>query len=160
MIFTAVYLSAHFFVYALFLRNRPAFYREKNIFLYHAISFLIFATAGGILIAAKSGVFKWVVGAVSLHGIYSVSFLEFWALSDGGYSLRILDRMDSGGTSADLAFLETLGASKKKFRLDSLKRLGLVAPHGGDRWALTPRGFTAAFFFSFFTWVSEKKGGR
>ncbi len=96
------------------------------------------------------------VAAISLHGIYSLSFLELWALSDGGYSLRILDQIDLLGDRADFVFLKALGSSKKKFRLESLKRLGWVAvdPKG---WALTARGRAAADFLSFFVAISRQK---
>ena len=39
-----------------------------------------------------------IVGAAAAHGIYSLSFLECWALSEGGYSLRVLDEIVRRGT--------------------------------------------------------------
>ena len=157
MIFIAAYLSGHFLLYALLLRHRRFFYGEKTIFLYHALSFLAVLGAGICLLALKQRDLCWFVAAVSLHGIYSLSFLEIWALSDGGYSLRILDRIDRTGLSADFASLETLGCSKKKYRLASLKRLGFIAPHP-DGWALTARGRAAAAFLNFFVQISSQKG--
>ena len=117
MIFIVAYLSAHFLLYALVFRNLRFFYQEKNIFLYHAISFFSLSAAGAGLLVWEPAALGRVIAAVSLHGIYSLSFLELWALSDGGYSLRILDQIDQPGAAADFKSLEVLGASKKKYRL-------------------------------------------
>ena len=156
MIFITAYLSIHFLLYALVLRNRRFFYQEKNIFLYHAISFLGVSVAGAGLVVWEPAMLGRAIGAVSLHGIYSLSFLELWALSDGGYSLRILDQMDQRGVAADFKSLEVLGASKKKYRLSSLERLGLLTPHPAG-WMLTSRGRAVAGFLSFFVFISKQK---
>ncbi len=156
MIFITAYLSVHFLLYTLVLRNLRFFYQEKNIFLYHAISFLGVSTAGVGLVVLEPAVLGPVIGAVSLHGIYSLSFLELWALSDGGYSLRILDQIDNPRAAADFKSLEVLGASKKKYRLSSLERLRLVAPHPAG-WMLTSRGRAVAVFLGFFVFISKQK---
>lgn len=156
MIFITAYLSIHFLLYALVLRNLRFFYQEKNIFLYHAISFLGVSAAGVGLVVLDPAALGRVTAAVSLHGIYSLSFLELWALSDGGYSLRILDQIDQRGVAADFKSLEVLGASKKKYRLSSLERLGLLAPHPAG-WMLTSRGRAVAGFLSFFVFISKQK---
>ena len=157
MIFIAAYLSLHFLLYAFFLRNLRLFYGEKTIFLYHALSFGAFSVAAASLWLLHAKDLRWAAIGVSLHGIYSLSFLEFWALSDGGYSLRILDRIDRNGPSADLGVLETLGASKKKYRLESLKRLKLIAP-GPQGWKLTLRGALVTGVLNFFVQISRQKG--
>ena len=157
MIFIAAYLSLHFLLYAFFLRNLRLFYGEKAIFLYHALSFGVFSAAATLLWVLRVKDPRWAAIAVSLHGIYSLSFLEFWALSDGGYSLRILDRIDRNGPSADFDVLETLGASKKKYRLESLKRLKLIAS-GPQGWKLTLRGTLVVGFLNFFVLISKQKG--
>ena len=157
MIFIAATLSLHFLIYAIFLRKNPFFYKERNIFLYQALSFAAHVVVSSFLAAAGRVSWSFVAASAALHGIYSLSFLEMWALSDGGYSLRILDQINRQGTFADFKSLETLGASKKQYRLDSLKRLGFLRadPEG---LALTPRGRAAAAFLNFFVNLSKQKG--
>lgn len=158
MIFIVAYLSLHFLAYAILLRNQPFFFGEKNIFLYHFVSLILVLVISVIFGALDRGFLKWALGGVALHGIYSLSFLELWALSDGGYSLRILDRIDHAGASADFDSLRVLGASKKKYRLDSLKRLNLITPRPSGEWTLTRLGRALAGFLGFFVWISRQKG--
>ena len=155
LLFITAYLGLHFLLYAFFLRGLDAFYLEINILLYHLVSFLTFFAYALFLMAAQSPDFKWGIAMLSLHGIYSLSFLELWALSDGCYSLRILDRIEASGTS-DLGFLEALGASKKRHRLGTLKRFRLVYPRP-EGWTLTPTGRTVVRFVQFFLLLSEQK---
>jgi hypothetical protein len=63
------------------------------------------------------------------HGIYSMSFLELWSLTQGSYSFTILGIVDTM-TVADpervvRELIET-GDQKKVQRHDSLRRLGLI----------------------------------
>ncbi len=154
--FTGAYLALHFLLYAAFLRNARFFNQEKSIFFYHFFSFAVLFILAAFVAAAEPGAFLMAGAAVSLHGIYSLSFLELWALSDGGYSLRILDRVQHCGTSADLDSLQDLGASKIKYRLESLKRLGFLAGNSGE-WALTRRGRAAAAVLRLIMLVSKQK---
>src|SRR3990170_2064168 len=121
------YIAAHFLLYVCVFRHRAFFRTERGIFLFHAVPMVG-------LVALAFGAFLWnpgldgfalVVGAGAAHGIYSLSFLECWLLSEGGYSLRILS------------------ARKKIGRLESLLRLGLVQTDG-DRFRLTRQGMALA----------------
>ena len=67
---------------------------------------------------------------ISLHGIYSVSFLELWSLAQGGYSLSILEKSASGANLAAPRLrreLEEIGDAKRRERLAALRSLGLIA---------------------------------
>jgi hypothetical protein len=119
---------------------------ERHIFIHHALSFAAFAV---VLIA-------WVIvgpislavaqGALFLHGIYSLSFLELWSLSQGSYSLGILDSIGRSGHS-DQATLVTrmaqIGTDKKTDRISSLSRIGLVNVDNQQAF-LSARGRVAA----------------
>jgi hypothetical protein len=142
-----VWLLAHFLIYALALRRSPRFRSEKIIFLYHLGSAVVFGV-GAILCAAISPAFG-VAGAVvvlSLHGIYSLSFLELWSLAQGGYSLSIIASVaqaEASGREPDFLALAAIGEAKQEDRIAALERLGLVARTRG-RISLTTRGGTIA----------------
>ena len=77
-----------------------------------------------------SEAWTWFVCVVMLHGIYSLSFLELWALADDSYSLAIMEIIDRGGTAGDPALmqrLEAIGMCKQTSRLDALQAIGLFA---------------------------------
>ncbi len=139
-----LYLGVHFLLYVLVLRHTRVFLREKVIFLYHAFSALAVTCLllGATAIAPQWGGLVSAIAVISLHGIYSLSFLELWSLAEGSYSLRILDHVDAvreSGAEVDLAQLQRIGASKKESRIESLQRLRLVRRRG-DRFVLTPVG--------------------
>jgi hypothetical protein len=128
-------------VYSVATRVAAAFTRESVVFAYHAGSFavagallLVLALVGSVQPAA-------LVAAMALHGLYSLSFLELWSLTQGGYSVRILNAIaqdPSAGESA-LRHFSAVGAGKKQARLDGLAGLGLVREAAGDV-ELTGRG--------------------
>ena len=137
------YLLAHFLLYFFIFRRARPFAREKTIFLYHFLSGIVWALFAG----SKLG--PAVFGAtLSLHGIYSLTFLEFWSLSGGGYSLRILVSLP------DLAKLQDLGREKKGSRLKDLVRLGFVGQRGG-KFYLTVFGKTVTAFLQTVSWSSN-----
>lgn len=151
LVLATVYLLVHFAVYGLILRNARRFLHERAIFLYHFLSAL--ALAGlllGALVLWPAGVsFPAAVAVLSLHGIYSLSFLELWSLAEGGYSLSILRRvraMPGSSLSAPLIDLRSIGTSKKEARIQSLERLRLVRRRG-DVFELAGFGSIAAAAF-------------
>jgi hypothetical protein len=145
----AAYLAAHLGVYAFVLRDMGGLRSERGIFLYHFASAVL---AG--LVALAFAVFDpdafglaGVVLVLSLHGIYSVSFLELWSLAQGGYSLSIIAgvaQAEASGEELDLAGLAAIGRAKQTDRIGALERLGLVSGTEG-RIALTSRGDRVAF---------------
>ena len=85
------------------------------------------------------------LGLMSLHGLYSLTFLWLWSATEGSYSLAIL-RTIAAGQGRPAALVETfarLGADKRKARLCSLQRLKLIRRTGGV-YTLTASGYMAA----------------
>lgn len=143
------YLACHLLLYATALRTLPAFSRENVIFRYHWVSAAI---VGSVVTVAVATTRRWsdlaaAVGVLSLHGIYSMSFLELWSLAQGGYSVSILEEAGHVGppveAKRDVSILHQMGASKTRNRLETLERLGFVRGQGGLI-ALTPFGRVVA----------------
>ena len=137
LIVVALLVLAHGAVYVAVLRHRPTFATSSAVFLYH----LIFSGSTAILVTAwliltnPADAGATGVACVSLLGIYSISFLELWALADGGYSVAILRYLEaSPGADEDqcIAHFSRLGIAKQQQRLASIVTLGF-ARHAGDR---------------------------
>jgi hypothetical protein len=158
------WLAAHFLIYALALRCTPRFQSEKTIFLYHLGSALLFGVVA-ILSAALSPAFgvAGVVLVLSLHGIYSLSFLELWSLAQGGYSLSIIASVAQAEASdgePDYLALAAIGEAKQEDRVAALERLGLVATTGG-RISLTTRGgVIASLLHALRRWVDPGESSQ
>lgn len=152
-----VYVGVHFAMYILAFRQLRWFSKEAVIFGYQAVSFWVHP-----LVLYGCGVRSddWVsalVGSWALHGIYSLSFLELWSLSEGSYSIQMLDRVErSGGVveGGDFSDLEAIGSTKKQVRLESLVRLGLIE-RVGNRYEARARGrLMGAFLRALVWWVN------
>lgn len=115
------------------LTLRPT--REAAIFGAHAASFLLFSLTAAIWTALTSSQFITMIGAVSLHGAYSLSFLELWSLSQGSYSFSILDMIDRCKTPKRIDVVRemaVIGQQKKDGRINALAGNGLIAIVGPD----------------------------
>ncbi len=154
----AAYPMAHFLAYALKLRRDPLFSHEHVIFLYHAASALLLAgiLLGWLGLAPASEHLAVALVALGLHGIYSLSFLELWSLSEGSYSLGVLRRPPAAdaSTTVDTDELERIGEGKKTHRLDSLGRLHLVR-RCNARMRLTRRGAAVAHVLNDIAWLAN-----
>jgi hypothetical protein len=158
------WLPAHFLIYALALRRSPRLQSEKSIFLYHLGSAVMFGVVA-IVCAALNPAFG-VAGAVfvlSLHGIYSLSFLELWSLAQGGYSLSIIASVaqaEASGKEPDFLALAAIGEGKQEDRVAALERLGLVATTGW-RISLTTRGgVIASLLHALRRWVDPGESSQ
>lgn len=153
LMWAGCYLACHLLLYVTALRTLAAFSRETIIFRYHWVSAVI---VGSVVTVAVANTRSWsdlaaAVGVLSLHGIYSMSFLELWSLAQGGYSLSILEEAGRVGppgesiveSQRDVSILHQIGASKTRNRLETVERLGLVRGQG-DLIALTPFGRVVA----------------
>jgi hypothetical protein len=143
-----VFLAAHAGLYLAVLREWPALTSEKGIFLYHLVSASLLAGGFGFWAVAYGGsdAWTWFACVVMLHGIYSLSFLELWALADDSYSLAIMEIIGRSGTAAGPALmqrLEAIGTSKQVSRLEALQSIGLVREVGDGSFTLTPAGRAA-----------------
>jgi hypothetical protein len=143
-ILIGIYIATHFLLYVLIFRHLQRFRTERGIFSLHFLSasILLFSMVAHFLLLPTYNRFALILGAAAAHGIYSLSFLECWALSEGGYSLRVLSEIVRRGTVpvSDLErhFVE-LSAQKKKDRASSLMTLGLICVQD-ERYTLTTKG--------------------
>jgi len=151
LLLITAYLLVHAGLYGGWLRHRAALRGERTIFLYHFLSWIISvggAGAWGLCTQGLPAAGALTVLCGSLHGIYSLSFLELWSLSQGSYSLSILTAVERDSTleslRPDAALLGAIGQQKRAARLVSLQRLGLL----NAREAVTPPGRLAAALIS------------
>jgi hypothetical protein len=148
LVIASLYLGLHAGLYFLVLRERPLFGTQNGIFAYHFVSAIGFSAAFAAWALATGGPDRlaWLTAAVMLHGIYSLSFLELWALADDSYSLAILLGLHRSATLSDEALrgaLEAIARHKQASRLHSLERLCLVRPARDGRIGLTGLGRAA-----------------
>ena len=128
--------------------KRRSLASEKAIFLYHMIYGIAVTGAFGLWAFAVGGseAWTWFACAAMLHGIYSLSFLELWALADDSYSLAIMEIISRGGGASGPALmqrLEAIGMGEQTSRLDALRAIGLVRQTGDGSFTLTPAGRAA-----------------
>ena len=160
----AVYLAAHFLVYAVFLRNSAALRSEKGIFLYHLVPATLTGLIGLVYAFTESAQFGFpgLVLVLSVHGIYSLSFLELWSLAQGGYSLSVLEnvaRAEANRVKPDFSHLEQLGETKQRERIAGLEKLGLIA-RSDSSIALTRRGSSVAvLLYCLLKWINPGNDG-
>jgi hypothetical protein len=138
----------HLAAYLIWARDWRSLKSERGIFLYHFVPFAALALAAIAFCAGSPDdqILGAALAALSLHAIYSMSFLELWSLSQISYSIAILDAIerqpgaDPGTVTA--RFTET-GQAKKASRLQGLEKLGMIRRQEG-RMELAPRGRLAA----------------
>jgi hypothetical protein len=137
------YLVVHFWLYAAVLRHRRLVANEKGIFLYHFVPAAIWVAVLGLLAVFSTGfTFAHVILIGSLHGIYSLTILELWALADGGYSLAIMDCLDFRKDLDQHKIIDELvllGEAKKQARVADLLGMGLIRTVGNE-YELTAAG--------------------
>jgi hypothetical protein len=143
-----VFLLAHAGLYFAVLRDSAALASEKGVFLYHFISAILVAGGFGAwtIVHGGWGAWTWFACVVMLHGLYSLSFLELWALADDSYSLAIMEIISRSGAAAGpglMQRLEEIGMDKQASRLDALRSIGLVRDVGDGLFTLTPGGRAA-----------------
>jgi hypothetical protein len=153
-----LYLTAHLAFYILWLRHLAILRTEKGIFLYHFSS----AVVTGLLVVVAAFIYPEEFGlagcvlVLSVHGIYSLTFLELWSLAQGGYSLSIIAgiaRAEASGEEPDFSALEAIGVAKQADRVTALERMGLVS-RSGEHISFTSRGKSiAAVFHLLRRWV-------
>jgi hypothetical protein len=155
---SGVYLVLHALVYLVVLRSIETFRRERGIFAYHALSAIVVALSVlvGAALAPSWEALATVVAVVCLHGIYSMTFLEVWSLSQGSYSLTILRTVEESppGTPIDEAGLEAVGIGKRQQRLDGITAIGLARRHA-DTLALTSLGMVVASGLGLIAWLAN-----
>ena len=151
----AAYLVLHLLLYLGVLRRNPAFGREIVIFGYHLGS----ASLLTLIALAQGPVLGWpaALAGIGLHGLYSLSFLEFWSLADGSYSLAILrsvEALGSAGRAAEASDMLRLGGAKREQRATDLLRLRLLRARA-DRVELTRLGRCVAAALGVVAWAAN-----
>ena len=152
------YLLAHFCAYAFWLRRRDYFQREIAIFLYHLISatFFTIVVLSTTLILRTDASIALGVALVAAHGIYSISFLELWSLTEGSYSISILNEVARNPMRSRAALIGAcakIGLAKKADRLAILSRFA-IAIRRGECWQLTTRGRYLSSLFRALNWLT------
>jgi len=130
LIWSVGYLALHLLIISLIGMGKNS-RAERSIFFAHVGSFvfLTIVLTGMLLLGIPRVTPAVVVAAAFLHAIYSLSYLEFWALSEGSLSLRILAHIVESGQKpkAEIAaFHRSLIDAKKAQRTDGLIALHLV----------------------------------
>jgi hypothetical protein len=131
LMISLAYLAGHALLYLTLLRRTRTCTSEQGIFLYHLISALGFSTMALAMLALQPSITSpaFAVGSIMVHGIYSLSFLEAWSLTQGSYSFQILRAIgtsERSGSSIDVSDLERIGQGKQQSRSSALERLGWV----------------------------------
>jgi hypothetical protein len=152
------YLAAHLCLFLVWLRRVALFRREPAIAAYHLVSYaMLVGTLGAMAILGRDARGFALAGlAAGLHGIYSLTFLELWSLTEGSYSLSLLMKIDSSETAVtvdELVALKSIGATKRSVRLESLRRLGLVSE--GPAYRVTFLGRVCSAALSGVIWLSN-----
>jgi hypothetical protein len=157
MLLSILYILAHFAVYIAFVRGSSWGKTERGIFLYHFCSFLTFAaTTMGLCAFSGFRMGLWIT-LLALHGIYSLTFLELWSLTQGSYSLQLLQAAAKNGDLSHLrrlSELRELGDSKIERRLAALSGLRLIRAQAKNI-SLTLLGSILAYFFRLVVWLTR-----
>jgi hypothetical protein len=155
------FLAAHFALYVGLRRQRSTFQTERGIFLYHFISAALFGGGcAAVVLLSYGDVFGSVALAlIAAHGIYSISFLELWSLSQGSYSLSILNGVQSGRIHTRQQLIESfthIGSTKKLDRLTALASSQLIR-RDGAYWRLNRSGVLVATILRGLLWLANIK---
>jgi hypothetical protein len=158
-VYSLVWIIAHAGLYVFFLKRKAAMKTERGVFFWHFGSFVVVCLAGLALVICRPGneSIAVLVFAGALHGVYSLSFLELWSLSEGGFSLRLLAEIANGADSPEVLAERsgaTIGKNKLALRIESLRNLGLLMP---NEMSLTPIGRAAALMLGFILSLSDGK---
>ena len=156
---SGIYLALHFFTYVFVLRKLEIFELEKSIFLYHVIPAFLFCCAVLFSLVANTSE-QYIAVAVALicvHGIYSLTFLELWTLSQISFSREVLIHVAKHGsleTAPPPRDLVQIGESKRSGRLDVMLRLRLIEQED-DHFHLTRRGRLVGSALATIAWLAN-----
>jgi hypothetical protein len=159
MVIGLIWPAFHFASYYLLFRKMEQFRTERGIFFLHFASFLSLSIVC-IFTLFRSGAiphdFAEATFSLSIHGIYSLSFLELWSLSQGSYSLRIASLISENRQVPERFSVQAasdIGSDKLSQRIESLRRLRFIS--ADDR--LTILGCIAASLLQGILYISSGK---
>src|SRR5262249_51461713 len=114
-----LFVLGHFALFAAIFRHARTFHAERTIFLYHLISAVAMAIVAAAIAMWDVSLLIGAIGLLSIHAIYSLTFLELWSLAESGYSLAILRELsgprERGRLQSDS--MRTLGVGKVRTRI-------------------------------------------
>lgn len=126
------FLLFHFLSYTLFLKKY--LFSEKAIIFYHLISVIvaiIFSYVSYVNMGYSLSQCSVKIGLIlGIQGIYSLTFLEIWSLTEGSYALIILAKLYNAKvnhTATNFCELERVGLTKQVNRISHLVSLKLIS---------------------------------
>lgn len=155
ILIAAAWSTTHLLIF-LTQRGSGLLARERAIFLFHIGSIIgLAALMAALLFEGRTSLLP-AIGALSLHGIYSLTFLELWSLAEGGYTVGMLRMLRGGGAEeADLVRqLATVGDQKRRGRIELLRHRGLIEDKSGML-ALTRSGRAVAAAIRLLRWLAN-----
>jgi membrane-associated HD superfamily phosphohydrolase len=150
-------LSVHILLYFFFLRKKVR--TEVNILGYHILLSLFLAVITILFLKSQYASYSAIILTVSIYGIYSLSFLELWTLSQISYSREILVKAKNGIISENNDYfvqLQNLGDQKRVARLNSLKSKRIIFIKN-NTWHLTKLGQFIANILNIILWLPNIK---
>ena len=141
-LFTISVILINFSYFHFIFRHRSLRTSEGGIFKLQLISSCFVGVIGGLLILKNPDptIISCVVGCIFLNGIYSLTFLEFWALAQGSFSQEIVKLASHQPiTDTSLTKLINIGDGKLKTRLNGLHARGMIKLQDG-LWVISPKG--------------------
>lgn len=118
---------------------------ERTILLTQVFLFVALPLAAAWLLPHAGETYPGVlVTFYGIHACFSLCWLEIWSLSQGGFSLQMLERIDRQGGIDLAAYATKIGQEKLDGRLDGLVAIGLVRSNAAQ-YSLSPFGRLVAF---------------
>ena len=113
---------------------------ERAVLVTHILLFAALPpVASWLLPNAGESYFSVLVTFYGIHACFSLCWLEIWSLSQGGFSLQILEQIDRRDDVDLTAFATQIGQEKLNGRLDGLVAIGLVR-RTASQYSLSPLG--------------------
>jgi hypothetical protein len=150
-LFTLSVILINFSYFHFIFRRGSLRASEGGIFKLQLISSCFVGIFGAILILNNPNpiIISCVLGCVFLHGIYSLTFLEFWALAQGSFSQEIVQlALRQPITGVSIVQLIDIGEGKLKSRLHGLHTGGMIKFQDG-LWVISSKGtpLSACMFY-------------
>ena len=135
-------IGINFLLYTFVLRHKKCYQEESTILFFQIKSISILTIIGILCFLGNPSpeLFAGWIGSIFTHAIYSLLFLELWALSQGSFSLETLKHIESSGfdLNSQLILVE-LGNHKLTSRIMNLREGRLIFADEGH-WKLTRKG--------------------
>lgn len=152
-------LLFHLVFYFLYIRKK--YRNEMAIFLYFFIYYFVIFTISCMLliINCNTNLLSPIILINSINGIYCLSFLELWSLSQISYSYEILIRVKSCGISihsSEIIEMQNVGDNKRLSRIQSLSNIKILKSDG-SYWRLSQLGRLISLLLTIILWLPNLK---